>query len=101
MKSYVVNVTKECIKRGVASDSSACPIARAITKLRIPGLLPDVNEGSHLATFETNAMLGGRNALKVRNKKKKRQIDRFIESFDDYKPVKPFKFIAYLNKESD
>jgi hypothetical protein len=77
-----VQVTQECIDKGVAEDRRQCPIARALMPLVADGIGVQVDK-------ERMGFDDGEHVWSVGTPK---ECDWFIEDFDYGEPVAPFSF---------
>lgn len=86
-KHRVLIEVKQCnIDKGIQLDDMLCPIALAINRKR-PSLDVQVF-GKSIDIFDTTDEACCRKSIPLPKKAQK-----FIESFDDGRPVKPFSFV--------
>jgi len=73
----IINVTKKDIKNGTPGNYNTCPIALALKRQTGRG----IEVGNELHDCDTG-----------RRKRSSTRMIRFIDRFDESKPVKPFNF---------
>lgn len=91
MASVIVRVTKHDIRSGVRSDPDSCPVTRA---LRRTGVIKTPWVGSSMdKNWKTNSykslVLDYEETIPA-----PRSVVRFVNRYDNRKPVKPFSFIV-------
>jgi hypothetical protein len=85
MNRVKIRVTQDDIDKGIQSNCVECPVARALNRAGIKGLVAS----SFVSVVSVNDGPAGFFAELPRS------ANRFIERFDNYREVKPFNF--FLN----
>lgn len=79
MKTKLIQVTRADIKRGYINSTTGCPVALALERAGIKNV------------WVSCYYLNGEDTIRTPSK-----VQRFMDRFDDEKPVNPFSFLLRL-----
>lgn len=101
MKKVVVEVTKNCIRRGSRSNPNYCPIALAVTKYLNKNYRPSISSAGSIAIQPTiwNSNQNENNIELPKNLTRARFIGKFDNEDNPKTSIKPFSFVIKLPKE--
>jgi hypothetical protein len=81
-----INVTAKHIKMGVPSEADSCPIAHAVREAVNKSCLKTLLKDKRICVNESEITVGSLTMMPPQ------KAVKFIETFDEEKPVKPFSF---------